>query len=312
MTRRPGLAIATVLLVSACAPTLPHSPVERALIRDVLRVVEAKEQTGWSFDHIAIESVIPDALESACRVSPSERSLALDWIEAEIEKGGGSPARLFRSNGGDLDAVEPLLLLTRARSVMVRSNDLIDKGVCPFWMEEQPQFRGLQGFRGRFLFVAEGGGRFVVGTEGGQFGLGGGGALRLLLGYGISHRMTLLTGIETGGAGRFTEFVIGERFEVPELLIFGAIPLLVRFHQLSIFYEVEAAPLFYFNQSANDARAQLGGRIGVGIGVSRLRVKNLTPSVTFSVNYDLIPAQNGAPPVHQFAAGLRASFALSP
>ncbi len=53
-----------------------------------------------------------------------------------------------------------------------------------------------------------------------------------------------------------------------------------------------------------------GTRIGAGMGVSRLAVRGLLPTVTFAINYDYIPASGALPEVHQVAGGVRAGVAL--
>jgi len=292
-----------------CAPLLPtEDPVQRALVRDVARVVDTRTQTGWLVDDLEVRAVLSDALDSACRVAPQSRSASLAWLDARIDDAGGDPARLWREADEDLGAVDDLLLLRRTRQVLREADTWARDGKCPFWLEPEPEFRGLQGFAGAWLLAAETGGRFYVQWDAGKPGFGGGGGARLLFGRGLSDRTTLIGGLEVGGAGRFTDIRFGERVEVPEVVLVAAVPLAVRRHGLSDHFEVELGPMGYVNQLRGEV--QLGGRVGVGYGVSRLTLRGLLPGVTFAVNYDFVPAANGFASVHQIGAGLRAGVAL--
>lgn len=308
--RRLLLPLAGLVLFSvACAPVLPEDPVQRALIRDVARIVEAQDQVGWTLDELEVEKTLSDAMESACRVPASKRGDALEWLGKAVADAGGDPAEVYAENGKDLSAVSHLLLLYRTQMVLRTAHQWANEDKCPFWIEEEELFRGIQGFDHRLVLAIETGGRAVGGWEGDEFGVGGGGGFRFLVGYGATDDITLLAGIHTGGWGRFTDLAFGRKVEIPELIAFTELPLVARFHQLSAHWEVEAGPLVYLNQLRG--APQVGGRLGVGVGFSRLRLKGIIPGVTFSLNYDFIPESDNGPMVHQIGGGVRATFSLS-
>ena len=124
----------------------------------------------------------------------------------------------------------------------------------------------------------------------------------------LDDRRTVLAGLEIGGAGRLTSLDLGQRLEVPELVFIASTPLQVRLHGLSEHLDLEAGPLAYINQLREDV--QWGGRVGVGVGFSRLRLRGVLPTVSFAMNYDFIPSSGSLPEVHQVAAGFRAGVSL--
>jgi len=271
-------------------------------------VADAQAQTGWLIDEIEVHEALTDVLDSACRVPAEHRTAALRWLDEAIRAAGGDPGRLWEANGHDLAELDPLLLLVRSRQLLAEGDAWARAGKCPFWLRPDPDFRGRQGYADSWVAAAETGGRFYVQWEGGEPGFGGGGGARLLLGHGLSDRVTLLSGLEIGGAGRFTDVRFGERVEVPAVVLVGSVPVQARIHGLSDHLDLEAAPLAYVNQLRGEV--QLGLRLGVGLGVSRLRVRGVIPSMTLSLGYDWIPESGPLPAVHQVGGGLRAGLAL--
>lgn len=311
----PALAglLATVLVTtSGCAPLLPSRdrPAVRALVRDVARVVDTRDQVGWTVDDIDVRESLSDAMQSACRVAHQERQLALSWLREQVAAEGGDPGAAYEKAGREIDDIERLWLLHRTELVLAEADRWAVDGKCPFfwYVDAAEPFQGLQGFQERFVITAEAGGRFYTQWEAGNPGFGGGGATRILAGWGLNDRYTLLAGLELGGAGRFTDLELGKRLDVPEVIILLAAPVQLRLHGLSDHVDIEAGPIAYLNQTRTDA--QIGGRIGAGMGVSRLAVRGLIPTVTFAINYDFIPAAHSLPEVHQVAGGVRAGIAL--
>ena len=91
-----GLALA---VVCSCAPTLPAQPVQRALVRDVARVVDVRQKVGWLIDETEVEAALPDVLPSACRVGDADRAASLAWLVGEVARHGGSPIVAGRAAG---------------------------------------------------------------------------------------------------------------------------------------------------------------------------------------------------------------------
>ena len=264
--------IVALAVVCSCATALPEPPVQRALVRDVARVVDVRQKVGWLIDETEVEAALPDVLPSACRVGDTDRAASLAWLDGEVARRGGSPVEAWRAAGKDLEKIEDLLLFARARLVLARADERVRQGKCPFWIEPVPNFDGNQALAYRWLFGAEAGGRFIVGSENGVLGYGAGGGGRVLLGYGLNERNALFVGLEGGGGARFTNVPIGERASIPDFLAIVAMPVIGRRTiSLSGFVEAELGVSAYFNQV--EGIVEPGVRAGVGIGGSYLRLK---------------------------------------
>jgi hypothetical protein len=310
--RLAAMVALAVLFLGACAtPALPEPPVQRALVRDVARVVDVRQKVGWLLDDTEVDGALPDVMPSACRVSESDRAASLAWLDARVASLGGQPAEAWRRAGKDLDKIADLLLFTRTRLVLARADQSVRDGKCPFWIEPEPNFDGTQTLANRWMFGAEAGGRLIIGAENGVLGYGAGGGGRVLLGYGLNERNALFFGLEVGGGARFTSVPIGERVAIPDFLAIAAAPVIGRRSiSLSGFVEAEVGPMAYFNQV--EGIVEPGLRVGVGIGGSYLRLKRgLLPRFTFGILLDHAPGWNDGVTITQLSAGLRAGFDLS-
>lgn len=305
------VALAVFLLSGACVPRFPEQPVQRALVRDVARVVDVREKMGWLVDDVEIEAVLPDALKSACHVEDIHRTAAMAWLDAEIARLGGPPVEAWQRAGKDLSKLDDLLLAVRTRLVLARADQWVRDGKCPFWIEPDPAFDGFHVLGRRWIIGAEAGGRVIAGAEKGIVGYGVGGAGRLLGGYGISDRSSLFLGLEVGGGARFTAVPLGEKTPVPDFVAIVAIPAIGRYtFGLSAFAEAELGVMAYLNQV--EAKIEPGFRGGLGVGGTYLRMKRgLLPRFTFALTIDHAPGWGASSTVTQVSAGLRAGFDLS-
>lgn len=293
------------LLSLSCATSLPPDPVERALYADTLTVVRSQARSEWTVDRLAIDSVTPSVAWSACQVDPERRAGLVGWLDGEIEqerlRAGGSAEEGWRRADKDLDAIETLLELERVRLALtaVRSDD------CPFWLEVDPEFAGMQGDAGRVVLFVESRGHVALNLRDGDgLRFSGGGAGRILLGFGPSDRVTLALGVEIGGFGRFDEDgdVTG--------VLGGALPLIVRFANASQLIDLELAAVTF-----------LGGADGLPPGVrAALAFGFLTPRVggafspvaMFYVGYELHPRRGDDDPFHVIAIGTRIGVDIDP
>jgi hypothetical protein len=319
MQRSPGIVI--LLAIGACAPALPHDPVERALVRDITRVVDVRTRMGgWLIDESEVTSSVPDALRSVCQVLPQRRQNALQWLDREIEMHGGDVAARWRDRDRDLDAVEDLLRLHHTRLVLRRAREWADMGRCPFWLEPSERFVGVNSQGSRFLITLEGGGRFTPEFALGTVKYGGGGSGRLLAGYGFGENWSLSLGIEVGGSARFTNLQLGEQSDLPSLVGVGVIPVVWRWHfGLSTFAELEAGPMGYFDEGSADpitrqveAQFDRGLHLGVAVGAIYLRLeRGLMPKFSFSITVDHVPGRDGKANLTQLGIGVRTGIDLS-
>src|SRR6185436_6811358 len=105
-----------VLVLLGCGPALPWQPAQRALVRDVKRVVDVRGNVGWFIDESEIQAVLPDVMKSFCQVPVENRRQALAWLDMEIiAQGGPDVAAAWKAHGKKLSEVETLLLATRSR-----------------------------------------------------------------------------------------------------------------------------------------------------------------------------------------------------
>jgi hypothetical protein len=319
---RPGSRAWPLLLASlaslACARTPPPTvPAQRALVRDLERVVDVRTSTGWLIDENELIVAVPDALKAACQTLPEDRRAALAWMDLAIEREGGDVVARWRERGKELSEVKDLLRLTRMRLVLRRADEWVLAGRCPFWLEPTERFAGVHTQGGRFILTLEGGGRVIEEFALGRVKYGGGGAGRVLLGYGFGERWALSTGFELGGSARFTNLQLGEQSDLPEVVALAAAPVVLRFvFGITAHAELEAGPIAFIDQGRADpvtqrvtAQYDWGARIGLAVGGSFLRLQRaVIPKFAVSLTVDHVP---GDPNLTQIGIGVRTGVDFS-
>jgi hypothetical protein len=315
------LALVSLAGGVGCAVALPEHPVQRALVRDLTRVVDVRSRVGgWLVDETEVLGALPDAMRSVCQVERTQRTLIASWLDSQIEAEGGDVVARWRERGKDLDEVSDLLRLTRTRLVLRRASEWADLGRCPFWLEPSPDFAGVNTQGDRFILTVEGGGRFTPEFILGEVKYGAGGGGRLLVGYGLGETWSLSTGFEMSSTARFSNLQLGEQSELPELVLIMAFPVVLRFGLgLSTFLELETGVMGYFDEgSANPIDGQVSGRfhrgvhLGVAIGATYLRLeRGVIPKFSFAITMDHAPGGAGLPTITQLGIGLRTGVDLS-
>lgn len=107
--------------------------------------------------------------------------------------------RLSDIEGGDLAEIEDLIELARVRAVLT-SLEVWVATDCPFSLEVDPDFIDMQGDAHRFVVFVESRGQFALNAQSrGTTRAAGGGRGHVLLGGGLSDRVTLTIGLEVGG-----------------------------------------------------------------------------------------------------------------
>ncbi len=313
-------ALFLLVAVAGCVPPLPALRPERALVRDVARVVEVRGGVGWLVDELELQAVLPDAMKSACQVADGGRVASLLWLDQEITRQGGDVEKLWRDRGKDIAKVSDLLLLTRVRLVLRRADEWVRQGRCPFWLEPAPKFSGVQTQGHRLIFTIEGGGRFTEEFALGTVRYGGGGSGRLLVGYGLGETWAVSTGGEFGGGALFTNLALGQQSEFPQLVAEVAAPVVVRWqYGLTAHAEVEAGPMGYIDRGSADpttgrvkANFNWGLRLGAAIGGTYLRLqRGFIPKFALAVTVDILPAIDGKPGLTQIGIGARTGVDFS-
>jgi hypothetical protein len=299
-------SLLTLVLGLGCA-TLPDDHVQRSLYNDLRQVVDTRQRIGWVVDRTEYEGAAPSVLQSVCQVPQEDRIELLDWLDARIDEEGGPAEAAYRREGEDLDAVKELLTLERMRGALEYA-DALSNDDCPFWLEPDQEFDGVQSDTYRFVLLAESlGGMSLIFRDGVQ--LGGGGALRLLPGYGFTDRFTLAMGLEIGGSGAVSGVGTDEEQEIVARPT-GALPLVLRMHDDTWVYDLELAALTqYYKDSVSFPP---GARIALGAGIKTVRIGSIMPIAVGFLAYEVEPAYRDLPVSHSFRIGTRVGLDYDP
>lgn len=277
-----------------------------SLLFDVRKVVEVQVSTGWKIDRYEYEKMMPDTLLSVCRTTDETRGFALAEAGREITRLGGPLASALEKNGNKIGELKPLLFATRVERLLAEAVRRAPSE-CPLWVTPERQFRSVQAGVDRFFISLEGGGAGMLqyaadhppGTTG--FTLGGGGGGRLLLGRGFGHVWSVRIGPELSGTALVQRD--GNTTSLP-LQFQGAIPLVVRYMDVSWHYNAEVAPLAMFTET--DPKLRYGFRFGVMIGISALQVRSFIPWAGVGGSIEVFPEADGRTMLVNLKGGVRA------
>ena len=278
----------------------------QALVADVERIVAAEESSGWFVDKHAYEQMYKDLLESVCRTAPEVRNAALAELKQRAAR-AGDPRTLYTQAGNRITSGAERALRHERE---VKALELAVQGAqhdCPFFVGIDQDFDGRQTDRDKLTLSVETGGMAQLRQTAGTVTIGGGGAVRILPGYGFGGDWSLLAGIEFGGGAMIRPNVEPTEFAVN---YFPALPILVRIHQVAWHYDFEIAPVALFQ--ADDGDFSFGGRIGFAAGVFALRTRNVLPWVGAAVAYEHYLESGGRPMAHFIRGGLRAGVVWDP
>jgi hypothetical protein len=299
-------ALLAALAAAACAHARPEGAGDGALYRDLQRIVNVREARGWRIDRVEIDAVLPDALQSVCRTDEATRGRVLAWVDARLAELGGPVDEAWRREGRRIERVRDLLEATRVRRLLAAAIEAAPRD-CPFWIEPEAHFRGRQIIDDRFLFVLEGGGKFIGLRSQGRNDFAGGGAGRLLFGRTFGPRWGLLAGVEAGGSAEFPRDEAGMRQGIVLAVDFLA-PVVVRYRLVNSYVELEGGYLLHVTEQ--DARAVPGWHVGVAVGVKSVRERFLLPGVAFGASYERTFERPDRAPLHLLKLGLRVTLDL--
>ena len=276
-------ALGLALALGACRTAAPAQTSERALFRDLERIVTVAETPGWGVDRIEIDKVMGAALDSACRVDALDRRALATWIQEEINRQGGPVEAAYRRRGKKLRAVADLLVLTRVQLVLARAEEMsLD---CPFWLEPERPFHGRQISEHRFQLSLAGGGKGHIVSQGTRQDLGFGGAGRLLIGRVFRDGDGLYLGAELGASGSFPKDESGERTSL-QLGADLVTPLVYRrVVTTNTHVELEAG---WLGRSTEDDWLDVdhGVHFGFAIGARALRARFLFPGAALGFSWE--------------------------
>ncbi|MFO0758796.1 MAG: hypothetical protein U0359_20055 [Byssovorax sp.] len=274
------------------------------LLFDVRKIVEVQQSSGWKIDRYELEKMMPDALLSVCRTTDETRMVALTEASAEVARLGGPLLDALRKNGNKIDELKPLLFATRVENTLTEALRRAPSE-CPVWIAPRPDFRSIQIGVDRFTLTLEGGGAALLqigGTNGGlTFGGGGGG--RVLLGRGFNHTWSLRMGPELS----IIALVQREQGTTALPLHFlGALPVVVRYTDISWHYNFEVAPLGLVIE--HDPGVHYGVRLGAMVGISTLQVRSFIPWAGVGAAVEVFPTREGHPLFVNLRGGVRAGL----
>ena len=273
---------AALLFPASAAADAPSRAVS-ALLGDLEKIVEVQTSVGWKIDRYELEEMMADALLSVCRTTDDTRSAALTILDERLDAIGGPPEEAYRASGGKYKAIGPNLFVGRVRLLLEEAIRRADSE-CPFYIEQEPDFKGVQTDADRFSISASGGGLFTAQHWGGSvFEVGGGGAGRLMLSYGLSPRWSVMMGPELGLTAIFDQNEGSTNFP---LQFVGAVPLVVRIRSVTWHYDIEAAPLGFF--TTDEGEVSFGLRGGFLVGVSTIRIRGIMPWFGLGANVEYI------------------------
>ena len=278
----------------------------KSLVFDIRKVVEIQAASGWKIDRYEYEKMMPDALLSVCRTTDEVRSFALAEIAREIAGLGGPLEAALKKVDNDITEVKPLLFATRVQHTLAEAVRRAPSE-CPLWMTPKKAFQSIQTGVNRFTITAEGGGtgllqyeaKHPAGTTG--FTIGGGGGGRLLLGRGFNHVWSVRTGAE------LNVIALVRRDEAATSLplqFLGAIPIIVRYTDVSWHYNFEVAPLGLVQEGETTTR--YGFRVGAMIGISTLQVRSFIPWAGVGAAVEIFPEVDGRSTLLNLKGGVRA------
>jgi hypothetical protein len=295
---------------AAAAPSPPPTleqecEAAHALTADVRRIVAGEETAGWFSDTDAFRSMDEPVFESACRATQGARARALAGLRAERARAGDA-RELYSARGELTDAVERALTADRELRALERALARVESE-CPFWSAPEPDFAGLQSDRKRITLSLETSGYIQLRETENDWTYGGGGMGRLLVGWGFDGRTTVLFGPELGGGALIRPGTSASQFVIN---YFPAVPFVLRMHELTWHWNVEAAPVALFQ--ADDTRVSFGGRIGGAFGFTALRTRNVLPWAGLAIDYEYYPRGGGRAPTHFLRGGLRFGFPWDP
>ena len=275
------------------------------MLFDLERIVLAEESSGWLIDAAAERRIHPDVMESVCRAVPAVRAAALEQVEAE-SRSLGDPRTLYLEAGGQLTARVEAAISADRRLAALRHAVEAAPEECPFWLQAESEFRGVQGTRDRVVLNFDTGGTVQLRSTEGTLTVGAGGFGRLLAGYSFTH-VSVLAGVELGGGAMLepntqpTEFVIN---------YLPALPLVVRLHHQAWNFDLEGASVALFQAGNNEL--SYGVRGGLTVGISSLRIRGILPWVGLGIATEYHFGNSARPEALYLRSGFRVGGVWDP
>ena len=282
--------------------TLPAERGARGLYHDLRKTVEIREADDWVVDSMEIDTAARAAMHSVCSAPVEAREDLRLWLATQIELEGGSSEARFDDEGLSRD-VKELRRLERVLSLLERTERHAHE--CPYWIEQDEDFAGLESDEGRLVFLLETRGGPALLFSDGDVAIGGGGGGALIPAYGVSRRFTLGVGFEAGADGLLPETDTGSRsFEAVASI---GVPVLFRLTNISRVVDIEVEWRRRYGDETRD-----GFRVAIGYGLTTPRVSAFMPYGLIWVGYGMFPPAHGLPTEHSIWLGTRVGFDWDP
>lgn len=276
-----------------------------ALYADIERLVAARSSLGWVVDRVELEDMYPALLESICPMVAGARELAHQRLKRESSE-RGDPRALYQADHELSSRVKEALAAQR-RLLAFEHGLAGAERECPFWLELDPAFEGIQTDRNRFTLNVESGGVAILRETAGDWTLGAGGFGRVMPAYGFGGSWTLLAGGEFGGGALIRP---GDGTTGLAVNYFMAAPVVARVRDVAWHYDLELAPVALF--LTDDTRISYGARVGTTVGISALHTSGFIPWAGVSVAYEYYVESGGRPEAHFIRGGFRAGLSWDP
>ena len=300
------MCVVVVLGLAGCM-RIPEKSSTQALFVDLRKTEQLSEDAGWTIDRLELEDNLETALRSVCLANEETRQDLAEFLEREIDALGGSAELQYAKNGGDIDELSDVLSLERTAMLLELAREHAAED-CPFYMQPQPDFSGVENDLERLTVWVESQGFGAVLFERGSAALSGGGALRILLGHNLSARWTLAVGGEFGANGTLT----GNKGAADQLdtALIAATPVVLRLTDLSRIFDLEVTPVVRFNQG--EKVLPPGVRTTIGGGLAGLRAGGFTPYLIVYAGVEWHASQPGVPSSTSLRAGTRFGVDFDP
>jgi hypothetical protein len=276
-----------------------------ALLFDIARIVDAEASGGWLVDEVEQRKIHGDVMESVCRATPAVRQAALAQLDAEAQRAGDPRALYERAHGQLTPEVEQALAVSR-RQTALRDGVAAAPRQCPFWLRSDPEFRGVQSTRDRWILHFDTGGTAQLRHTVGTWAVGAGGFGRILGGYSFT-RLSLLSGIEFGGGALIQPRTHPTQFAINYL---PALPVIVRLQQQAWNFDLEAASVALFQ--AGNTSPSYGIRGGLTVGLCSLRLRGILPWLGLGVATEYHFENSARPSAWYIRGGLRVGGIWAP
>jgi hypothetical protein len=273
------------------------------LLADIERIVTSEESNDWFIERKSMEAIYPVVLQSVCRASMAARRDALATLAIRRASVGDAKA-LFAVRQELDDQVEAALHVERMHNALTIATQSAVAD-CPFYILPQNGYNGRQTDRNQFTISIETGGLVQFRYTESALSYGGGGALRILPGYGFG-KLTLLGGLEISGGAMI------KASDTSKLILnyFPTIPVVARLRGTTWHADTELAAVSWVQSDNRDI--SFGGRIGFTIGVSALRNRFIIPWAGIGVAYEYFPSGDARPAAHFLRGGVRLGFQWAP